>query len=159
MKVDPHTRFSTAPSTPAAPTISAPPAAAPSSSPIPRAISLAPRRQAQPVPEGTIYTCPMHPRDPSGRPGLVPHLRHGARARTGDGRDRTQSRARRHEAPVLDRPRSHASCVRARDGRPSRWRTRLPAAADLQLDSARPRHAGRAVGRAGRSSSAPTRRF
>ena len=31
-------------------------------------------------PEGTIYTCPMHPRDPPGRPGLVPDLRHGAGA-------------------------------------------------------------------------------
>ena len=30
-----------------------------------------------------IYTCPMHPRDPPDRPGLLPDLRHGARAADG----------------------------------------------------------------------------
>ena len=38
-------------------------------------------RAAEPVPEGTIYTCPMHPRDPAGRARLLPDLRHGARSR------------------------------------------------------------------------------
>ena len=32
------------------------------------------------APEGTIYTCPMHPRDPPGRPRQLPDLRHGAGA-------------------------------------------------------------------------------
>ena len=34
----------------------------------------------RPVVPGTIYTCPMHSRDPPGRPRLVPDLRHGTRA-------------------------------------------------------------------------------
>ena len=57
------------------------------------------------VPPGAIYTCPMHPRDPPARPGPLPDLRHGARARAGYRRRRPQSGTRRHEAPVLDRSR------------------------------------------------------
>ena len=37
----------------------------------------------EPVPEGTIYTCPMHPEIRQVGPGHLPDLRHGARA--GDG--------------------------------------------------------------------------
>ena len=73
----------------ARPIISAPPAAAPSSPPIPSPISTRPRPSRAPaVPEGTIYTCPMHPADPPGRPGQLPDLRHGAGARTGRRRRR-----------------------------------------------------------------------
>ncbi len=79
---------------------------------ISRAASATPPRRS---PEGTIYTCPMHPRDPPGRARLLPDLRHGARARDRHRRDRPQSRARRHDAPVLDRARA-ARC------RCSRWR-------------------------------------
>ena len=42
-------------------------------------------RPELPVPEGTIYTCPMHPRDPSGRARELPDLRHGAGADDGHG--------------------------------------------------------------------------
>ena len=86
-------------------------------------------------------------RSPPGRPGRLPDLRHGARARDRDGRRGGQSRTRRHDAPVLDRPRSRAcrswcwkwaaiSSVRA-------W---LPPTLS-NFDPIRLRHAGRAVGR------------
>ena len=38
---------------------------------------------AEPVPEGTIYTCPMHPEIRQVGPGRLPDLRHGAGARAG----------------------------------------------------------------------------
>ncbi len=50
-------------------------------------------------------------RDPPGRTRRLPDLRHGARARAGERRERPQSRARRHDAAVLDRARA----------RPCRW--------------------------------------
>ena len=37
-------------------------------------------REPEPVAEGAIYTCPMHPGDPPGRTRRLPDLRHGARA-------------------------------------------------------------------------------
>ena len=37
-------------------------------------------RIAQPVPAGTIYTCPMHPADPATWARRMSHLRYGARA-------------------------------------------------------------------------------
>ena len=36
--------------------------------------------QATPAPAGTIYTCPIAPRDPSGGAGFLSDLRHGAGA-------------------------------------------------------------------------------
>ena len=56
-------------------------------------------------------------RDPAAGPRLVPDLRHGARAGARDGRRGAQSRARRHDAAVLDRPGADGAGVRARDGR------------------------------------------
>ena len=76
MTVDPHTAR-TAPSTTAGPTISAPPAAAPSSPPTPQYTSPATPLPPNPPP---IYTCPMHPEIRQVGPGLLPDLRHGARA-------------------------------------------------------------------------------
>ncbi len=58
--------------------------------------------------------------DPADRPRLVPHLRHGARARA-DHRRRAwpAPRTRRHAAPLLDRPGAGAAGFRSRDGQPS----------------------------------------
>ena len=59
----------------------------------------------------------MHPEVRQVGPGRLPDLRHGARAGRGDRRQRPQSRARRHDAAVLDRARADRSGVRAGDGR------------------------------------------
>ena len=67
-RTPPRTRRSTR----AAPTISARPAAARSSSPTRCAISRAQERSLTPVPEGTIYTCPMHPEIRQVGPGSCP---------------------------------------------------------------------------------------
>ena len=90
-------------------------------------------RQNEPVPAGTIYTCPMHPEIRAARSRSMPHLRHGARAGAGVRQCGPQSRARRYVQPVLDRPRAHRTGVRTGDGRtpdgttsmarPSRHRT------------------------------------
>ena len=71
MDVDPHTAKHTAEHA-AAPTTSARPAAGRSSSPIPRAISSPQAAPPSPVPEGTIYTCPMHPEIRQVGPGACP---------------------------------------------------------------------------------------
>jgi Cu+-exporting ATPase len=71
------------------------------------------------VPEGTVYTCPMHPADPSGRTRKLPDLRHGAGARTGQPRRPTQPRAGRHDPALLGRARAGAAGHCTRDGRPS----------------------------------------
>jgi Cu+-exporting ATPase len=49
---------------------------------------LKPKEPAPPAPAGTIYTCPMHPGDPSGRTRELPDLRHGAGAGAGLARRR-----------------------------------------------------------------------
>ena len=104
--------------------------------------------KAEPVPEGTIYTCPMHPEIRQVGPGLLPDLRHGARAGARHRRGRPEPRARRHDAPVLDRARARASGRRARDGRPLRRARSISSRAQtsnwLQMLLATP---GRAVGR------------
>ena len=55
--------------------------------------------------------------DPPGRAGLLPDLRHGARAADGDRRGRAEPRARRHDPALLDRARADGAGRRARDGR------------------------------------------
>ena len=97
---------------------------------------------------------PDAPGGAAGRPGLVPDLRHGARAGDGDGRDRAQSRARRHAPPLLDRPGAGRAGRRARNGRPfPRARpSRRPAAPELGCSSCSRRRSS--CGRAGRSSCA-----
>ena len=42
------------------------------------------REPAAPMPAGTIFTCPMHPEVRQAGPGLLPDLRHGARAGDAD---------------------------------------------------------------------------
>ena len=102
---------------------------------------------AVPVKPGAIYTCPMHPGDPPGRPGQLPDLRHGAGAGGGDCRGRPQSGTRRHDASVLDRA-GRCPC------RFWRWRWAvistnlhmLVGAKTFKLDPVRAGDAGRAVG-------------
>ena len=81
MTVDPHTTPHRAPASGPAPIISARPAAAPSSPPIP-AKYLDARRASRGAGAGRHdLHLPDASRDPAGRPRLLPDLRHGARAR------------------------------------------------------------------------------
>ena len=76
----------------------------------------------------------------------LPDLRHGAGARSRQPRCAAQPRTRRHDAALLDRPCAGAAGRRAGDGRPSRRRP-WPGRPDaVELDPARVRHAGGAVG-------------
>ncbi len=62
---------------------------------------------------------PESPPDPLGGAWFLSDLRDGARTRAGDHRDRSQSRTRRHDAPLLDRPCNSAARCGAGNGRPS----------------------------------------
>ena len=104
-------------------------------------------RAAEPVPEGTIYTCPMHPGDPAGRPRLCPICGMAlepeiATADTGPNPELADM-----TPALLDRPRADAAGVRARNGRAHRRRARLRRSDAVELDPARVRDAGGAVGR------------
>ena len=138
---------STASTIAARPIISARPAAAPNSPLIPSAYLEKDKQPKAAVPEGTIYTCPMHPEIRQVGPGKLPDLRHGAGARGREPRCAAESRTRRHDAPLLDRPRARSAGGRARNGRPSRRRPWLDRSDAVELDSVRVRHAGGAVGR------------
>ena len=73
MTVDPHTAKHRAEHQGSSPIISARPAAAPSSSPTPQKyLGDKADAPAEPVPEGTIYTCPMHPEIRQVGPGSCP---------------------------------------------------------------------------------------
>ena len=84
--------------------------------------------------------------DPPGRSRQLPDLRHGAGARGGQPRYAAQSRTRRHDAAVLDRPRAFAARRRAGNGRSPGRRSRLGRPDPVELDSAGVRHARGAVG-------------
>ena len=86
-------------------------------------------------------------RDPAGRTRRLPDLRHGARAGNRRHRHRTQSRTRRHDAPVLDRPRAHAAGLHPGNGRACRRRAQLGRTDAIELRPICLRDAGRAVGR------------
>ena len=85
--------------------------------------------------------------DPPGRPGKLPDLRHGAGAGGREPRCAAQSGTRRHDAPVLDRPRARAAGRRPGNGRPSRRRPWLGRSDAVELDPVRVRDARGAVGR------------
>ena len=85
--------------------------------------------------------------DPPGRPRKLPDLRHGAGAGGREPRCAAQSGTRRHDAPLLDRPRARAAGRRPGNGRPSRRRPWLGRSDAVELDPVRLRHARRAVGR------------
>ena len=75
--------------------------------------------KAEAVPEGAVYTCPMHPPDPSGRSRVLPDLRHGPGAGDGQRGRRPERGTRRHDPAVLGRARPDAAGVRPGDGRSS----------------------------------------
>ena len=105
------------------------------------------RRQGGAGSGGHGLHLPDAPRDPAGRAGVVPDLRHGAGAGSGQPGGGAEPRAHRHDAPVLDRACARGAGRRARDGRaPDRPRPDRPAP-DLELAAARACHPGRAVGR------------
>ena len=72
MNVDPHTSRASPQFHKATRIISAPPAAAPSSPPTQASIFRPRQRAPEPAPEGTIYTCPMHPEIRQDGPGSCP---------------------------------------------------------------------------------------
>ena len=80
-------------------------------------------------------------------PGSLSDLRHGARAGDAGRRDRAQSRARRHDAAVLDRPSALAIPVAVLDMvAPMTSLGATLGASGAELDPARPGDAGGAVG-------------
>ncbi len=113
----------------------------------------APERQ-EVVPEGTIYTCPMHPEVRQVGPGacpicgmaLEPEL---ATAEAGPNPELADMSRRFWIGACADDPDR-----RARHGGAPRRRPRFRAACDRQLDPARARDPGGAVGAGGRSSCA-----
>ncbi len=111
------------------------------------------------VPEGAIYTCPMHPEIRQVGTGYVPDLRHGARTGDRDRRHRTQSRTRRHDTAVLDRPRADRTGVCAGDGLapPRRRMPSLPRTSRTGFSSRSPLRL--CCGRAGHSSCAAGSRW
>ena len=133
----------------ARPTISAAAAAARSSSPTRRAISrrLRASRSRAAAPEGAIYTCPMHPEIRQVGPGACPICGMALEPVDGDRGERPERRADRHDAPVLDRAGARGPGRGARDGRPFPRSRPLDRADRFQLDSARLRDAGGALGR------------
>ena len=98
------------------------------------------------APEGAIYTCPMHPEIRQVGPGSCPICGMALEPEVASRRYAAQSRTRRHDAALLDRPRADAAGLRAGNGRPSRRRSRLGRPDAVELDPVRARHAGRAVG-------------
>ena len=92
--------------------------------------------------------------DPPGRSRHLPDLRHGAGAGDGHRRRAAQSRTRRHDAAVLDRPGAVAAGCRARDGRASRRRVTAVSTRRCRTGSSSSSRRRSCCGRAGRSSCA-----
>ena len=139
---------------PAGATTSARPAAGRSSLPTRSATSSAQERSLHAGARGHDLHLPHAPRDPPGRSRRLPDLRHGARAGARHGRGAAQSRARRHDAAVLDRAGPGAPRVRAGDGRaPGRLARAASRSRPPTGCSSRWRRRS-CCGRAGRSSSA-----
>ena len=61
------------------------------------------REPAAPMPAGTIFTCPMHPEVRQEGPGACPICGMALEPEMPTRRRRAESRARRHDAAVLDR--------------------------------------------------------
>ena len=106
--------------TTAIPIISARPAAAPNSPPIPRKYLSPTSERRRAGARGHDLHLPDASGDPPDRPRRLPDLRHGAGAGDRHRRHRAQSRTRRHDAAVLDRAGADAAGLRAGDGRASR---------------------------------------
>ena len=152
MFVDPHTaRIVT--SMRDEPIISVLPAASPSLWPIRRSISTR-RQAARAGARRRDLHLPDASADPAGRAGLLPDLRHGARAGSRHRRDAAQSRTDRHDAAAS----GSASCSDAAgvcpgDGRPS-GRLGTSSAKRLRTGFSLPSRRRSCCGRAGRSSCA-----
>ena len=112
------------------------------------------RAAAEPVAGRYHLHLPDASRDPAGRPRRLSDLRHGAGAGAGHRGCRPQSRARRHDAALLDRPGAGRAGVRPGDGRPPARPASLDRPADVELGAARCWRRRWCCGRAGRSSSA-----
>ena len=69
-----------------------------------------------------IYTCPMHPEIVRDGPGACPICGMALEPRVGHARRRAESRARRHDAALLDRRGARRAGLRADDGRHGRRR-------------------------------------
>ena len=145
----------------ATPIISAPTAAASNSPPTLSAISTS-AASAKPLPQGTLYTCPMHPQIVQEGPGPLPDLRHGARAdgRAAGTRARRQPGAHRLHAQAVGRRAAVARARRPGHGRACvrRRSAAIPRAAGPAMAEARPRCRRRCCGAAGRSSCAASPR-
>ena len=115
----------------------------------------------QPPRKGTIYTCPMHPRDPAGWARQLPDLRHGAGAAGGHRRGGPQPRARRHDPAVLDRACPDLAGLHPGNGRPYPGARPAPprAAANLDLGCSSCWRRRWCSGPGGRSSSAAGSRW
>ena len=103
-------------------------------------------RKAEPVPEGTIYTCPMHPQIRQVGPGSCPICGMAlepvlATAETGPSHELVDMTRRFWIGLVLS-----AAGGRAGDGRPSDGPEPLRRPADLELDPDASGDAGRALG-------------
>ena len=139
---------STAPTTPARPSISAAPAARRSSRPIRPAIwPAAARRPPPPLKaQSTPARCIREIRQVG--PGSCPICGMALEPLNVDGRGGPEPRTRRHDAALLDRARADRAGVRAGDGRPSLPAIRHAArAAPVELDSTGAGDAGGALGR------------
>ena len=101
---------------------------------------------AEPVPEGTIYTCPMHPEIRQIGPGSCPICGMALEPVLVTAEGRAEPRTHRHDAAVLDRAGADAASLRAGDERPSHRPRRPRPAIRLELDPTHLRDPGRALG-------------
>ena len=131
--------------TAAKPIISARPAAGPNSPPTRTHISTSTSRKPT-VPEGTIYTCPMHPQIRQVGPGSCPicgmALEPEVASLDTPPNPELADMTRRFWVGTCARP----AAVRSGDGRPPCRRPRLGRPDPVELDPARVRHPCRALG-------------
>ena len=140
------TRRSIRPIMTARPITSAAPDARPSSSPI-RIKYLKPETaKAEPVPAGTIYTCPMHPEIRQVGPGSCPICGMALEPELVTAEAAAQRRTRGHDAATVDRRRARHSRFHPRDGQPSLQSASHHQPDRVELAAARARDARRALG-------------
>ena len=106
-------------------------------------------KPAPPAPEGTIYTCPMHPEIRQVGPGSCPICGMALEPVGVSVESGAECRTDRHDAALLDRRGTRDPDRDPGNGRtfPGPEPSPLCPAANLDLDSVFARHAGRAVGR------------
>ena len=104
-------------------------------------------KPAQPAPEGTIYTCPMHPQIRQVGPGFCPICGMALEpelvtAEQGENPELTDMRQ-----AILGRPRTYRACRRAGDGRTSHRLASMAWSADIELAAVGAGNTRRALGR------------